>query len=875
MFRVAFKGVLARKLRLILTSIAVVLGVGFVSGAFFLTDSMRESFDNLFTQAVEGIDVQVQTKEYKEILERQATSGTAVVSLDLARVGMPEEAVTRVRDLPGVQRASGSIFESGVLILDKDGEPIGSGGAPSFGANWIPEAAEMGALRISEGDAPEQGEVLLDATTIKNGKYEVGDDVTVLFQGGRKTEEFEISGVVKFGDSNNLNGAAITVFETKQIQGLLDMGDRYTALEVQADEGVTQVTLKRTVAQALGAEYDVITGAESATEQSEAIDRGFLNILQNVILGFAAVAVFVGAFTIFNTFTILVGQRTREFGLLRAIGASRRQVLGIVVLEAVLTGIVASTLGILAGYGIAGVLRGMINTVFDGGIPNDAFPLTQRTVLVSYAVGVIVTLVASLLPAWRAARLSPLEALRANPAHAGRGWKSPVAGSILLLIGGALVIWGFNPGDDASTQMVLGLIGGGFAIAIVGIALLSRLFIVPITRLLSTVLARGTTGELATRNVLRNRARSATTASALMIGLALASLVLVFQASLGATVDRQIDDILGADITVYNSTALQTGVGVVEDDAVERMREVDGVDQVAGQRYGGAAIGDDFDPGGDVKSIVAFDAGALEAGGLVELDVDRGSSEPGDGILIDADLARDEGLAVGDEIELAFSTDMSRSLEVTGIYEPNEIVGSQLITSIATFDELQPENVRAASGVFLSVDEGVKPTTVVERIKDELGRDANFLEILDTEALRDTFNDQLAPILGLVLGMLSLSLVIALFGIGNTMALNVFERTREIGLLRAVGGTRGQLRRIIRVEAVLVALFGAIVGVIVGVGAGRALIGALEDEGFVFAMDPFTLLLVLIGGFLAGLLASVLPARRAARTDVLAAIATE
>ncbi len=872
MLRVAIKGVLARKLRLLLTSIAVVLGVGFVAGAFFLTDSMRDSFDNLFTEASQGIDVHIQSKEYKELVEKQATAAPGTISIDLARVGVPPTVVEQVEELEGVEQVAGSIFEFGATVLDKQGKPLGNGGAPAFGANWVEGAEDIGALRIVKGEAPKRDEVLLDATVMEKGKFKIGDDVRVLTQGGRKVEELEVSGVVKFGDSNNLNGATITVFETGRAQELFDMGDRFSAVEVQAEDGVSQAALKRTVQRVIGGEYDAITGEEFTKEQTEAIDTGFLSILQNVILGFAAIAVFVGAFTIFNTFTILVGQRTREIGLLRAIGASRRQVLGIVVLEALVTGIVASTLGILAGYGIATALREILGAVgFE--LPGTAFPLRTRTIVASYLVGVVVTLVASVIPAVRASRLSPLEALRANPAHAGRGWKALAFGAVLVIAGSLLVLNGFTS-EDAGVSATLSSIGGGFALAIIGIALLSRIFILPVTRLLSPIFAWGTSGKLATGNVLRNRARSATTASALMIGLALAALVLVFQASLEQTIDAEIDRTLGSDITVYNSTALSSGSGYVDADDLKEIEGVKGVDTVGSQYYGGASIGKAFDAD-EVKTVTAFDDDVLDEGGAIRLLISDGDGTPGDGALVDEDIAKDQGWKVGDDANLAFSTDKNRTFEIVGIYEPNEFVGAPVIIGKEAFDELQPPAVRAAAFSYVTVDDGESPSKVSAAITKALGSDGAYLEIQDTQELRDTFREQLAPVLGLVFGMLSLSLIIALFGIGNTLALNVFERTREIGLLRAVGATRRQMRRIIRTEAILVAVFGAIVGVLVGLAAGWALVTALEDEGFEFAVNGGTLVIILVVGFLAGVVAAVFPARRAARTDVLEAIATE
>ncbi|MCW2950378.1 MAG: hypothetical protein JWN41_1391 [Thermoleophilia bacterium] len=877
MLRVAIKGVWARKLRLLLTSIAVVLGVGFVAGAFFLTDSVRSSFDTLFTEAAQGLDVQVTTKHYTEIEQKQASSQPGTAAVDLAQIGISRDVVDRVRAVDGVKRANGTVFELGAQPLDRKGKPIGGQGPPSFAAGWIeePEAATAGALRLTKGSPPGPQDVLLDSKTMSTGRFHVGDHVRVLVQGGAKQGTYRISGVVKFGKQASLVGATITVFQMQTVQRLLDMNGRYSSITVTADDGVAQAALKTRVQTALGSDYAVITGDEFTRQQSRSIDKTFLNVVQNVILGFAAIAVFVGAFTIFNTFTILVGQRTREFGLLRALGAGRRQILGIVVIEAIVLGVIASLLGIVAGYGVAWLLRALINS---GGevIPKTAFPLRTRTLVWAFSVGIGVTLVASFLPALRASRLSPLEALRANTPAQRIGWKLPALGAVLAFAGGVLVALGFA-NDNGSTSTILAQIGAGFGLFVLGLALLSRSFIAPVTRVLSVPFAWGTTGRLATRNVLRNRPRAASTASALMVGLALASLVLVFFASLNATVDQQVNDIIGSDISVYNSSAQGGAMAVVSDATKRRIDKVDGVASSFGQRTGGAMLGTRFDAvKGKVRTVVAYDDGALTYGGALKLDVVDGSVDIGDGgVLVEEKFAAKHSWKVGSAAQLAFPTELHRKLHVRGIFKAAQLIPGAFIVSKRTFDAVEPVQIHASTLVFVAVEQGQSPANVVRRITQTLGPDASFLTVQDNADLRKQVHDQLKPVLGLVLGMLSLSLIIALFGIGNTMALNVFERTREIGLLRAVGGTRRQLGRIVRTESILVALFGAVVGEVVGIGAGAAIVTALHDQGFVFAVSAPELIAVLIGGFLAGLLASLLPARRAARTDVLAAIATD
>ncbi len=873
MLRVSIKGILARKLRLLLTSVAIVLGVGFVSGSYFLTDAMRGSFDDLFDQATAKIDVEVRTSQYVKL--RTAQDEGVLVPIDLAEVGMSPETLSRIRDVDGVRQAEGLIFELGAQPLGKDGKPITEFGPPSFAAGWSEPAKDLSVLRIDKGRPPGDGELALDATAYERSGHELGDDVKVLIQGGRTTETFELVGVVKFGDSNNLNGASITMFEPTQLQGLLDMDDRYSVVDVVGDPGIEQDELSDRIADELGDEFHVVTAPELSAESSEAIDNSFLKYLEYIILGFAFVAVFVGAFTIFNTFTILVGQRTREFGLLRILGARRPQIIGIVALEALVVGVVASTIGIVVGYGIAGLLRVLLNA-FGFEIPNEPFPIEARTIIVSYIVGVLVTLVASVVPAWRASRLSPLEAIRTTSTSHDRGWKVPAAGAVLFVIGAVLVVRGLAPADGASTEAVLTSLGAGFLVTIVGLAMLSRLFIAPVTRVLAVVFARGRTGALAKGNVLRNRGRAATTASALMIGLALASLVLVFYASLQATVDDQIERSFGADVSAYNNT-FGGSSPTISDENVDKMREVDGVEELAVQYYGTAIVGDEFDLGAESpKPYVAYSEGAVGAGeGLVRAKLIDGDIDPGSEIVVSDEFAEEHDLDVGSDVELAFPAGDPQTLEVQGIFEASEIIGAGMLVSPDTFLDTQPAAAHGAAFVAIDVADGTKPSTVVTRIDQVLGDDSKFIEVLDTEGLKQFFRDQLAPIVGMVFALLSLSIVIALFGISNTLALNVFERTREIGLLRAVGGTRRQLRRVIRAESILVALFGAIVGVLVGVGAGAALISALSDEGFVFGISPLAVVGVLIGGFIAGVLAAVLPARRAARTDVLQAIATE
>jgi putative ABC transport system permease protein len=877
MLRVAIAGVMARKLRLLLTSFAVVLGVGFVASAFFLTDSMTGAFEEIFSETSERVDVEVQTTAYREFIEASSRGQGAFVGNDLNETGMSDADIEEIRGVDGVESAYGSIFEFGAQLLDEDGEPIGATtGAPAFAVGYNERAADLTGVEFVRGRAPQGAEqIAIDEVTARKNDLTTGDDVSIVAQGGREVRAFTIAGVATLPGIDSFGGATVSIFDEPTVQELLAAPGRYTIVDVKAESGVTPEELSDRVGEALGDDYLSQTASEYATQSTEDNEDGFISFFRTFILVFAGISVFVGAFTIFNTFSILVGQRTREFGMLRAIGASRRGVMGIVTIEAVVLGFVSSVIGIAAGYGIANLLRWVFNDVLDFGLPTSTMQLTGEILFWSFLVGVLVTLIASLVPAWRAARLAPLEALRLSAQARRGGWKSTVVGGIFVAAGVVLVALGLNPPDDASTTSIMVNVGGGAALVIVGVSMLARYMVGPVTRVLAPVFARGTTGRIAAGNVLRNRSRSAATAIALMIGLALATLVLVIYSSFNRTIDHEIDTSVGSDVLITNPL-FSSGPPTVADEFVDAARETDGVADVFTVYSGASTVGDEYSQG-DSRTIGSASEGALEEDGALTLDVVDGAGEASNnGVLLVEGFANEEDLELGDELELAFQDGTTRTFDVEGIYESNAFMtGISLLVSRDTFEATQPPAVQAASAVFITTDEDVSSKTVVKRIEESIGKQGAFLDVVDNEGLRDTAKESLRPLIGFIFAMLSLSLVIALFGIANTLALNVFERTREIGLLRAVGSTRRQLRRMIRIESVLVAVFGAIVGTVLGIAGGAALIQALESEGFLFALDPVLVVAVLVAGIVAGVFASILPARRAAKMDVLEAIATE
>jgi putative ABC transport system permease protein len=449
-----------------------------------------------------------------------------------------------------------------------------------------------------------------------------------------------------------------------------------------------------------------------------------------------------------------------------------------------------------------------------------------------------------------------------------------VLGLLFVLGGVFMVLSGLNPDEDASTNEILFQVGGGAALVFIGVALLARLFIAPVTVVLAPVLARGTTGRVAKLNVLRNRARSASTAIALMIGLALATLILVLYSSTIRTIDHQIDSQVGSDVSVSNPI-FSSGLPTVPPDLAEAAASADGVERAYTMYVGAATKGKDYRQAKS-QNVATATSGTFDRDGALELIPIEGDLEiANDEIAVSETWAADNDAKVGDEVELTFPDDETRTFTVGGVFRDSPLLQVPILLTKSTYDATQSEASKAPARVMLMVEPGVKPSTVVERIDKEYGKEGRFLDVLDNSGLRDQARSQLRPFIGFILAMLALSLVIALFGISNTLALNVFERTREVGLLRAIGATRRQLRRMIRIESVLVALFGAFVGTILGVLGGIALVEALESQGFLFDVSPLLIGLVLVGGIVAGLLASILPARRASHMDVLEAIATE
>ena len=677
----------------------------------------------------------------------------------------------------------------------------------------------------------------------------------ILFQG--PPEEFTISGILGFGDADNLGGATLAAFTLPTAQRVLDKEGEFDSISVLGDEGTDPGQLRAAIQDVLPPKVEAVTSTSVADEQSDQLKEG-LGFFRIALLVFAFIALFVGSFQIFNTFSIIVAQRAKELALLRAVGASRRQVLTSVIIEALVLGLVAAVIGIVAGVGIAVLLKALLSG-FGIDLPSTSLQLEPRTIVVSLIIGVVVTTVASVLPARRAARVAPIEALRdsqdAGADHLGR---RSVIGVIVTALGLAFLGYGlFGEPDNAGL-----LIGGGAAVIFIGIAILSPLAARPLSGAIGRpVRGLSMAARLGRENAMRNPRRTAATSSALMIGLGLIAMVSILSASLKASFDAALQDTLRADLVLTSSSFLP-----FSQEVAARTADVDGVEAVSAFRQGGFKVNDSD------AAMTGVDPATIET--VANLGPSEGAIASLDGgdVLVYDQTMEDNGWAVGDELPSAFATIGDDPLTIGGTFDDNRLVGDYVV-SLDTFDELF--RAQLDTFVFVKVADGADIAAVrgdVEQATAEFGN----IEVQDQAAFRDQQAGFVNQLLGLVTAMLFLAVVIALFGIANTLSLSIFERTRELGLLRAVGMGRTQVKRMIRWESVIIAILGALFGIAIGIFFGWALQQALAPEGITeFVLPVGQLVFFLILAALAGVVVALLPARRAAKLNVLEAISYE
>ena len=854
MLRVALRGVFARKLRAVLTALAVFLGVALMTGTYVLTDTFTNSFGQIFSESNKGVDVAVVPREIVE-----SESGAQPPPI-------PARVLDEVRKVDGVAEAAGGVFVMGVSLIDADGDRIGTTQAPAFGASVQPERFDP--FEYAEGRPPSSNsEVAIDKLSADKEDLSVGDRVTV--SGQEAAREYEIVGVATLGEVDSFGGATVAILPLGEVQRLGDRVGEFDQISIAAEEGVTPDELKRRVASVMPPEVEVRTGEENAAQETEDIEDD-LSFLKIGLLIFAWVALFVGAFTIFNTFSITVAQRTREFGMLRTLGASRRQVLTSVMVEALVIGVIGAALGALAGIGVAGALNALFKAIgFE--LPNTGNVVKTRAIVLPLAIGVFVTVLAAMIPAWRATRVSPMEALSDHLTPTPRRRRRIVTGlAVLLSVGGVVAICiGLFGGIDSASQAA-SLLGLGAVLLFFGTALLSPRLVQPLASVVGIPLerVRKLSGRLARENAVRNPGRTATTAAALMIGLALVTFVAVFAAGLKGSIDDAIDKSFTSDLTLQH----EDGFSPIPNAAETAVAAVEGVDAVSSIRFGDAQV----EETGDNSFITAVDPKG--AGGVLAFDWEEGSDDTlaqmgRTDALIDQAWGTDNDIGIGDKLTVTTPTGREVVYSVRGeIRDTADLYGDFVITRESIEKDFRQ---RQDGMILIGFDDAADPDAVRAEVERIVDRDFPVVEVLDQEGVKDKIGQQIGQLVNLLYALLSLAVIVSLFGIVNTLTLSIYERTREIGLLRAIGMSRRQVRRVIRYESVITALLGALLGSVLGTFFAVIVSRPLADEGFTLAFPVLTLFLLFVLAVLAGIVAAILPARRAARLDVLEALAYE
>jgi putative ABC transport system permease protein len=843
MWRATLKGLLAHRVRLGLTALSIVLGVGFVAGTYLLTDTMNRAFDDLFRTLNKGVAVHVQG------VERFIATGPGGEDAGSAE-RVPNSLIALIGNVPGVRDAEGSLAGY-AQVVDKEGKAVTTGGAPTLGVSAIRDR-ELSAATTRAGRQPERaGEIGVDALTARKHDLRVGDTVKVLLQG--PPMRATVVGIFGLGSADNLGGATLVVFDPQTAQTALNGGGKWDAIDVAADPGVSPTDLRDRIQRVLPKGFEAKTGEEAAQASSDDIKKA-LSFFNIALLVFAAVALFVGSFIIFNTFSILIAQRTRELALLRALGASARQVRRSVLAEAAIVGVVASLAGLGFGFLIALGLQGLLRA-FGIVLPSTSIKLLPRTIIAALVVGIGTTVVASVMPAVRASRVPPIAAMReTGPAEYTRSRRRTAAGLGVTAVGITLLLLGLFAGRGAA------LVGLGAAVVFLGVAVLSPLVARPFARLAGAPL-RGLPRKLGRENAMRNPRRTASTAAALMIGVGLVSFVSIFAASIKTSTSQALEQTLKADYIVTSPQF--TGFS---QDVAGRLKAAPEFRAVEEFRFGlfGYQGRAQQAQGVDPSILLKVANVPMQAGSVADL-------RDGD-VLVYRQTAESNGWKVGDVIPAEFARTGKQDLKIVGIYTDNRLLGNYLIT-LGTFQRNFTEQldfvVLAKTAPEVSQQ---RAKTVVARV----ARDFPNVKLEDQAQFRESQSTQINQILGLVTALLAFAIVIAVFGITNTLALSIFERTHEIGLLRAVGMARRQIRTMVRWEAVIIAVFGAVLGAAVGIFFGWAMVHALKEQGITALSVPGGQLIayVVVAG-LFGVVAAAIPARRAARLDILTAIASE
>lgn len=849
MIRTTLRGLVAHKLRLATTALAVLIGVAFMSGTLVLTDTLGQQFDSLVADAHAGTDVQVR-REAAFTGESGPTGGGTEV-----RDRIDASLLAAVAQVDGVAAVTGRT-EGWAQLVAADGETVGGGAnsAPTQGVNWV-EQPELNPYRLVEGDAPRaDDEVVIDRASARTGELAVGDSTTVLVKGG--PTEVTISGIATFGDVDSMLGVSTVLFTDAAAQRLVGEPGRYDGISVLAQDGVAPVELTDRVAAALPDGVEALTGDElRAEQQSEAEENlAFFNVF---MITFAVVALFVGSFIIFNTFSIIVAQRGRELAVLRAIGASRRQVLSSVLLESLVVGVLSSAVGLAAGIGVAGLLRSLIEAVGIE-VPASDLVVAPASMVTALVVGVVITVASAVLPARRAARIAPVAAMRESAVDSSAGSTARIAsGAVATAAGAALLAAGLAGVGSAPVALV----GAGATVVFLGVAVLGPVLARPVSGVIGAPIARlrGVPGTLARQNAARSPKRTAATASALMIGVALVGFISIMASSTRASVDEAVSGMLRAELVVESGSM---GDGGFDPSLTAEIAELPEVGAVTGFRMAPATVD------GTAGTLVGTDSAVMDE--IFDVDMVDGSlADLGrDGLVVTESVADENGWTVGDEVELGFADGATERMVVRGVHDSTSLGDHLVDTQVLEAHGGDPFDL----ALYVLLTDGVDVAEGRAAVTSATA-DLPNAEVQDRSEFTEAQAATLDPLLGLVYALLGLAVLIAVLGIANTLALSIFERTRELGLLRAVGMSRSQMRTSVRWESVIIALLGTTLGLAIGVGFGWAIVTALAGEGLTTLVVPFsTLGVVALLAVVAGVVAAALPARRAARLDVLGAL---
>jgi len=845
MIRAELRGMLGRRARLALTALAVALGVTLIAGTYVFTDTINTAFDRIFSASYQRTDAVVIPRQDEKLTQDQTPS-------------LPAPLLSAVQRAPGIADAEGAIFTEGAVILGHNGKALPHGGAPQFIAS-VRRNQRLSAVTYPEGRAPATaGEVALDKGTADRGRFHLGERIAV--QGVTPVRRYRLVGITEIAGIG-FGGASVVAFALPEAQRVAGKRGRFDEIDASAAKGVSPAQAARSLRAALPRTVTVRTGRQQAADLSAQIHDN-LGFLRTALLAFAGISLFVGAFIIFNTFSITVAQRTREFALLRTLGAHRRQVLGAVLAE----GLILGALGALAGLGLGIALAQGLRALFDAvgvQLPSTATVIETRTVVVSLVIGIGVTLLATVMPALRATRVPPIAALREGavlpPGRSAR-FAGPIAVVVTTLGIGLLAVGLFA---HLSSSSALSLTGAGAALLFLGVALLSPRLVGPIASAVGRPIERfaGITGRLARENAVRQPGRTAVTAAALMIGVALVGFASIFAASAKTTIRTAVESGSRAQAIIENTN----GFGAFSPQAAQAAAAVPGVARVSEVRFSGAR----YHGGG--LNVVGIDPRTLPdlynvAGGEDVLR-DLGPNAAA----VSKAFADKHHTKVGDVLRVRTPLRSQATLRVAGIVDDKSHLTGDLTVTTATIGGAFGASQDGV--VFLGFDEGADPVAVRRAVDRALSQRFPQVETLSNDQFVGRQVSKVDQLLYLIYALLALAVIVSLFGIVNTLVLSITERTRELGLLRAVGTSRRQVRRMIRYEAVITALIGGVLGVVLGVVLAVLVSRVIDD--FTLTVHPVTILVLLVLSAIAGVLAAVLPARRASRLDVLDALAYE